>query len=277
MAILSMITVLFIVAKKDNPMYKLAWVIPIAFFPIFGWFIYFIGGRAKVSKRHSKHLTTLLNQSVALLIQDENITNEIETTDKSFSKSISYLNKTSHFPIYKNTTVQYLSPGEKFFEVLCQELKKAKKFIFMEYFIIQEGKMWDTILEILLEKVNEGVAVKMLYDDIGCINLLPTNYYKHLRKLGIETHVFNIFRPSIDVFMNYRDHRKITVIDGNVGFTGGNNLADEYINAITIHGHFKDTSIKLTGDAVWNLSIMFLQQWQYYASEEIDYEQYRPT
>ncbi|MEG2813364.1 MAG: phospholipase D-like domain-containing protein, partial [Oscillospiraceae bacterium] len=102
-------------------------------------------------------------------------------------------------------------------------------------------------------------------------------YFKHLRKLGIETHVFNMFKPSIDVFMNYRDHRKITVIDGNVGFTGGNNLADEYINAITVHGHFKDTSIKLTGDAVWNLSVMFMQQWQFYAPEKMDYERYRPT
>ncbi|MEG2813365.1 MAG: PLDc N-terminal domain-containing protein, partial [Oscillospiraceae bacterium] len=173
MAILSMTTVLFIVAKKDNPMYKLAWIIPITFFPVFGWFIYFIGGRAKVSKRRRKHINNIVEQTNPLLIQNQNIIDEIEHDDKSFLKLVTYLNTTSNFPIYKNTTIQYLTPGESFFESLCEELKKAKNFIFMEYFIIDNGIMWDTILEILKRKASEGVEVRIMYDGMCSIALLP--------------------------------------------------------------------------------------------------------
>ncbi|WMJ22583.1 cardiolipin synthase [Paludicola sp. MB14-C6] len=275
--ILSVITILYIISKDDNPIYKLAWTIPIAMFPILGWFFYYVAGRGNVSKKMKKRIQYVYESTKELSKQDESILEELKEYDGQIINHVNYINKTSSFPIYKNTQTQYLSPGEEFFDVLCAELKKAKKFIFMEYFIIQEGTMWDEILDIMAQKVKEGVEVKVMYDDLGCIRTVPTKYYKKLQALGIEVHVFNVFKPSIDVFMNYRDHRKITVIDGNVGFTGGNNLADEYINAFVKHGHWKDSSIMLKGDAVWNLSIMFLQMWQYYERHKIDFSYYRPT
>lgn len=275
--VLSIITILVVLAKKDNPIFKIAWIIPISLFPLLGWFIYYLAGRGKVTKKKRAKIQHLAEITSKLAKQDPEVISALENNNPSVAKQFAYINKTSLLPSYQHTQTTYLSPGEVFFDVLCKELRKAKKFIFMEYFIIQEGKMWNTVLDIMAQKVKEGVEVKMIYDDLGSIQTVPTNYYKKLRDLGIEVHVFNVFKPSIDVFMNYRDHRKITVIDGNVGFMGGNNLADEYINAYEKHGHWKDSSIMLKGEAVWNLSILFLQMWQYYASDAISYDNYRPT
>ncbi|MEG0691934.1 MAG: cardiolipin synthase [Oscillospiraceae bacterium] len=276
-SIMSIVTILYVTSKKDNPIFKLAWIIPIALFPLLGWFIYFIGGRNKISSAKVERIKTVFNSTKDLTMQDETIITDLKENHIAISKQVTYIKNTSLFPIHKNTVTEYLSPGETFFERLCEELEKAKKFIFMEYFIIQEGTMWDRVLEILARKAAQGVEVKMMYDDMGCISTVPTGYYKKIRNLGIEVHVFNVFKPSIDTFMNYRDHRKITVIDGNVGFTGGINLADEYINAYDKHGYWKDSSIMLKGEAVWNLSVLFLQMWQYYDYDDINYEKYRPT
>lgn len=274
---LSVITILYIISKDDNPIYKLAWTVPIALFPVLGWLFYYLVGRGKISKKMQNRIDFVTESTKKITKQNPSVIEELEAKNNEIVNHVNYIKKTSNLPIYKNTQTQYLSPGEEFFKVLCEELRKAKKFIFMEYFIIQEGKMWNEILDIMAQKVKEGVEVKVMYDDLGCIRTIPTKYYKKLQELGIEVHVFNVFKPSIDVFMNYRDHRKITVIDGNVGFTGGNNLADEYINAYEKHGHWKDASIMLKGDAVWNLTVLFLQMWQYYDKHEIDYDYYRPT
>ena len=160
---------------------------------------------------------------------------------------------------------------------MVEELKKAKKYIFLEYFIIQEGKMWNTILDILKEKADEGVDVRVIYDDMGCIMTLPTGYDKKLREMGIKCSIFNPFVPILSSKFNTRDHRKICVIDGNVGFTGGVNLADEYINAYEKHGHWKDTAIILKGEAVFSLTAMFLSMWDYLNRMEEDYSKYYPT
>lgn len=275
--LLSIITILYVVSKKDNPIFKLAWIIPIALFPLLGWFIYFIGGRNRISAGKIERIKTIYALTKDLGIQDENIIEDLKENHADISRQVTYIRNTALLPIYKNVVTEYLSPGEVFFERLCAELEKAEKFIFMEYFIIEKGEMWDKILDILARKAAQGIEVKMMYDDLGCISTVPTAYYKKIRKMGIETHVFNVFKPSLDTFMNYRDHRKITVIDGNVGFTGGINLADEYINAYDKHGYWKDSSIILKGEAVWSLSVLFLQMWQYYEYDNINYEKYRPT
>lgn len=275
--ILSFITILYIISKKDNPIYKLAWIIPVALIPILGWFIYILGTRRKVSDSQKDKMLEIYNKTSLLCPVNKDIMDEIEKQSKSISNQINYITNTSFFGVCKNTQTKYLSPGEVFWESLCEELEKAEKFIFMEYFIIQEGTMWDRVLDILVKKVKDGVEVKLIYDDLGCIQTLPNNYHKKLINLGIDVAVFNVFRPSIDSFMNYRDHRKITVIDGNVGFMGGNNLADEYINGFVKHGHWKDSSLKLNGDAVWNLTVMFLQMWQYYQKDNVNYNRYRTT
>lgn len=276
--LLSIVVTVYIVTKKDNPMYKLAWIIPVLLVPVFGGLLYLIFGNRNISKKMKKRISGLYHATVTLLPKNLDVLEEVRQSDPQIAKQSVYLTGISMEPIWKNTSTRFLPIGEVKFDALVEELKKAEKFIFLEYFIVEEGVMWNTVLDILIEKARQGVDVRVMYDDLGTINLLPTGYEKKLQKLGIKACVFNPFRPSLDVFMNYRDHRKIAVIDGNVGFTGGINLADEYINAYPKHGHWKDSSILIKGDAVWNLTVMFLQMWEYVTNEHTDdYTIYRPT
>lgn len=275
-SILSIAVVLYIVSKRDNPSYKLAWIIPILTFPIFGGLMYLCFGKNKLPKLFKNKIQQIYTSSVPLLLQDGQTSEELKNIDKSIWNQSKYITDFSNFPIYKNTTTQYLSPGEKKFEVLKQELEKAEHYIFMEYFIIEEGVMWNSILDILVRKVKQGVIVRVMYDDVGCLFTLPYKYNETLEKMGISCAVFNPFRPTLTARMNNRDHRKIAVIDGHTGFTGGINLADEYINEYEKHGHWKDASIMLKGEAVWNLTIMFLQIWNFTKPTDKDYNIYRP-
>ncbi|MDA3730918.1 cardiolipin synthase [Niameybacter massiliensis] len=274
--IISIAVVIYILNKKDNPSYKLAWTIPILLFPIFGGLFYLVFGGDKTSKAFKKSVKRTYEDTKGFLIQNEELIKQLQEKDKNIAKQVKYIYNYSSFPMYKNTKAQYLSPGENFFNVLKDELKKAKYFIFMEYFIIEEGVMWDSILDILVEKVNEGVEVRVLYDDAGCIQTLPYKYHEKLQSLGIQVIVFNEIQPKLSLKMNNRDHKKITVIDGVVGFTGGANLADEYINAVVKHGQWKDASILLKGDAVTSLTLMFLQSWNFDRLEKNreDYKRY---
>lgn len=212
-----------------------------------------------------------------LLLQDENIALQLKQKDKAVYHQSNCIFRMSGYPIYQNTQTKYLSPGEEKFKQLLKELKKAKHYIFLEYFIIQEGQMWNPILEILKQKAAEGVDVRVMYDDCGSLVLLPHDYPRKLEKMGIKCQVFNPLRPLLLVTMNNRDHRKILVIDGHTAFTGGINLADEYINAIDKHGHWKDASIMVRGEAAWSMTLMFLQMWNHNLKHpEEDYEKYRP-
>lgn len=274
--LISLLVAIYIFSTKDNPSYKLAWIVPVLLVPVFGGLFYLLFGSRRTSKRFKNRMQEIYGETNKYLNQDENILKELKESDKDIFNQAKYLNEYAASPIYKNTITKYLSPGEKFFEELKLELKKAKKYIFMEYFIVQEGYMWNSILEILEEKVKEGVEVRFIYDDMGCLQTLPYKYYEKLREKGIKCLVFNPFVPFLSVIMNNRDHRKITIIDGHTAFTGGINLADEYINKIERFGHWKDSSIILKGDAVWNLTIMFLQAWQFTCGEKEDYNKYRP-
>ncbi|MGL4107667.1 cardiolipin synthase [Clostridium sp. LP20] len=274
--ILSMVVVVYIVSRTDNPSYKLAWAIPVLLLPVFGGLFYLLFGGKKMSIKLKNQIEYIYYKTIGLLIQDEDIILEIEEQDKSIANQVRYVKDYSTYPIYKNTISEYLSPGEVFYEKLLEELKKAKHYIFMEYFIIHEGVMWDSILEVLAQKVKEGVDVRLIYDDMGCITTLPKRYYEKMESMGIQTFVFNPFVPVLSVVMNNRDHRKITVIDGHTAFTGGINLADEYINVKERFGHWKDASIMIKGDAVWNFTVMFLQLWEFRTSEAIEYNKYRP-
>lgn len=274
--ILSLVVIVYIVSRTDNPSYKLAWVIPVALVPILGGLLYLLFGGNKMGVKLKNQIEVKYKEIIELLEQDESIITEIEEQDKSIANQVKYLKNFSAFPVHKNTITEYLSPGEVFFEKLIEELKNAKHFIFMEYFIIHEGVMWNTILDILEEKAKEGLDVRLIYDDIGCITTLPRNYHKDMNKRGIKCIVFNEVMPIVSAVLNNRDHRKITVIDGHTAFTGGINLADEYINEIVRFGHWKDASIMIKGDAVWNFTVMFLQVWTFSKKEDIDYSKYRP-
>ena len=274
--VISVIVVIHLVSKNVNPSYKLAWAIPIMLFPVFGGLFYIIAGNNRLGKSFRKRLAEIHHRTVPFLQQDETIMEELEDKDKHIMSQARYIHNASGFPIYKNTKTKYLSPGELFFKSLIEELEKAEHFIFMEYFIIDEGMMWDKVLDVLEKKAKKGVDVRVLYDDIGCLKTLPYKYEEELRKRGIQCLVFNPLSPAVSIILNNRDHRKITVIDGHVGFMGGINLADEYINAVERFGHWKDAAILLKGEAVWNLSMMFLQVWELTKGVDEDYNLYRP-
>lgn len=266
------ITMFFVIINKyEMPDFKLPWMVVILVIPLIGGVIYYLFGHTKPKKKDLKRINEIRNTFESYITS----TSEIEINRELYVQGQSnYIVNVAKTPCYKNTISEYYTSGETFLESLLTELKKAKKFIFMEYFIVQEGKMWDSILEVLVEKVQEGVDVRFMYDDLGCIQTLPKNYDKKLRDLGIKTVIFNPFSPSVSLLHNNRDHRKITVIDGCIGFTGGINLADEYINAIIKHGHWKDVAICLKGDAVEALTLMFLENWYFYSKGTLEVENF---
>lgn len=253
----------YIINKNDNPTYKIAWVLMIMALPIFGGLIYLLFGGQKVPKELRKRDIEAVSIYQEIAWQNTEIMAELEKDDPIAHKQANYLWKNAIFPIYKNTETTFFPIGEDKFAAMIVELKKAKTFIFLEYFIIAPGFMWTTILDILIEKVKQGVEVRVMYDDFGCMAYLPNEYYKVLRKLGIKAKVFNPIKAHLAIQMNNRDHRKILVVDGKVGITGGINLADEYINRKERFGHWKDCSIMIKGEAVWNFTLMFLQFWNF--------------
>lgn len=264
--LLSISVVIFIVNNKSNPAYKIAWIIPILLFPVFGGLFYLLFGGNRLSAKDRRNLR---NSNIIL---KESFKEGFEEAPNNQSK---YILGSSLYPPYKDTYSEYLPSGEVKFEKMVEELKKARKFIFLEYFIIQEGKMWDTVLNILAQKVKEGVDVRLIYDDFGCVTKLPYKYNKMIEALGIKCLVFNPLIPLLYVRLNNRDHRKILVIDGHTAFTGGINLADEYINEVERFGHWKDTAIMLKGPGVFSFTVMFLSMWNYLSNTFEDYKKYR--
>lgn len=271
--IISALVTLYIINKdSDDPNYKIIWLIPILIFPVFGGLLYLVFGNKKPAKKLQEAY-----QKQDQAIKPYRYLNDIHKTisDEVVRGQVNYI-VDEQFPVYKNSEVKYYPLGDMAFPDLLDELKKAKYFIFMEYFIVEEGEMFDQVLEILKRKVKEGVEVRFMYDDMGSLTMLPFRYYKKLEEYGIKCIAFNHVVPFLSIVMNNRDHRKITVIDGNVGFNGGFNLADEYINARVKYGHWKDTGVMIKGEAVWNLTLMFLTTWNASLNQTEDYDRYHP-
>ena len=270
---LSVIVTLYIINNDDDdPSYKIIWLIPILSFPVFGGLLYVVFGNRKPAKKLQE---AFANQEEAIrpFIYPNKMVEQIE--DLIAKGQANYLVQ-ENFPIYNNSEIKYYPLGDDTYPDLLKELAKAKHFIFMEYFIVEEGEMFNTVLTILKQKVKEGVEVRFMYDDMGSLTMLPFRYYQKLESYGIKCIAFNHFVPFISAVMNTRDHRKITVIDGNVGFSGGFNLADEYINAKVKYGHWKDTGVMIKGEAVWNLTLMFLTTWNASLNTFEDYDKYHP-
>ncbi len=274
--ILSFLVIAHLINSPFNPSVKLAWVVPILFFPLFGGVVYILFGMRWDYRLRRKRFEDAEERSRSYMPSDRDMLDKIGASDEYVAGQCRYLSKNG-FPIYEHTKVSYFPLGDDNYPVLLEELKKAKRFIFMEYFIIEEGEMWNSILAVLKEKASEGVDVRLIYDDLGCILKLPKHYERTLEESGIKCMVFNRFRPFLSTIMNYRDHRKITVIDGDVGFTGGINLADEYINRVVKFGHWKDTGIMLRGEAVRNLTLLFLNQWNLLRPTDESFDPYLPT
>ena len=272
--ILEVASVIFIINSKSNPAFKITWILIVFILPFFGtafyMFMKIMPGTGFIERRLSN-----LNQATKeYMKQDKGTLTALRISKPANANLVHYLSNQVNFPVHKNTSVKYLASGEEKFEEMKNQLRKAEKFIFMEYFIIEEGKMWDSILDILIEKVKEGVEVRFMYDGMCSMMKVPYNYDKQLQKYGIKCKMFSKVRPVLSSYQNNRDHRKICVIDGKIAFTGGINLADEYINEKKRHGHWKDTAVMLQGEAVQNLTILFLQMWNITQRRPENYEKY---
>lgn len=275
--ILGALIALYIVNSDMNPSYKIAWIIPILLFPIFGVMLFIFFGNSHSGDRLRKRMNQYSHEERLLLQQNTALMEELDSKEIDAERQANYLYSYGGYPVYTNTQTTYFESGEAKFAAVIEELEKAERFIFLEYFIIQEGKMWNTILEILERKAQQGVDVRVVYDDIGCLLTLPYKYNLELEKKGIKCRVFNKFKPIWSSKMNNRDHRKILVIDGHTAFNGGINLADEYINEYPKHGHWKDTAVMLKGEGVWSFTVMFLSMWNFLISAKAgSYDYFMP-
>ena len=245
-----------IIASEDNPDYKIPWLLFVLILPVAGFMLYFIFYSRKLQKKYTKRLDEL--RLAGANKDDTKAFSSLKDKDAIAYGQARMLCNISDSHIFENSSTQYFSLGEDMHKSMLKDLKEAKRFIFLEFFIIEEGKFWDSILDILKEKVKCGVDVRVLYDDIGCMQTLPGNYTKILKDHGILATPFSRLKGQADSEFNNRSHRKIMVIDGNIGYTGGVNIADEYINEKERFGHWKDVGIRIEGEAVWGLTELFL-------------------
>ena len=258
---IAIILALKIYGTSTNSAMKMPWIIVILAFPILGVLIYIMFGRSIVTKTVKKHFNQIEKQYKETLTQDKTIMDEARQNNIYIYNQFHYLSVREGYPVYKNTDIEFYSIGEDALEAQLEELKKARHFIFMEYHAIEEASSFNRIKDILIERAGAGVEVRLLYDDVGSIFFLNKDFIKEMRSHGIDCRVFNPIKLAFNMFMNNRDHRKISVIDGKVGFTGGYNLAEEYFNITHPYGEWKDTGFKLTGDAVKSLTVTFLSMW----------------
>ena len=260
--------VLSIINSHDNPDYKIPWLILVLGVPVGGFMIYFMFYNRKLSKKYIKRMNEIEGQQIQK--NDELTLKKIAEQSKEASLNARLLCNLAHTHIYENTNATYYALGEEMYKAIIEDLKRAKEFIFLEYFIIEEGYFWNSILEILKEKVALGVKVRVIYDDIGCMMTLPGDYYQTLSKLGILCVPFSKLRGQANNEFNNRSHRKILVIDGIVGYNGGINLADEYINVYEKYGHWKDALVRIEGEAVNELTRSFLSDFEMNVKTKIE-------
>lgn len=270
--IFSILLVLAIIKESKSLSSDLPWIIIIMMFPIVGALLYVIIGRNLHRSKILKSINSNIELSKKYLVQDKKIKDEIDRNDYD---KLKYISDYVGFPVTKNNNLKYYYLGELAYKDMLEELKKAEKFIFIEYFIINNGEMWQGVLDILEDKAKEGLDVRVMYDDMGCLAMLPSNYPKVLEAKGIKCIAFNELKPFFGVIMNNRDHRKMMIIDGHTVFSGGINLSDEYINVTHPHGHWRDNGIRIKGDAVWNFTVMFLSMWNAYRNVDSDYYKFK--
>ena len=271
----SVVVALHIISRRDKEAYKLTWVFFILIFPVFGGLAYLFFR----CQTRSKKILRRIAESRAC-VKAAQLPSAYPKAAEGFpdrARQIEYLEKYAGFPIYGNRKAEYLSPGEKFLEKVLADLETAKKYIFIESFIIEDGEMWRAMLNILKKKAEEGVDVRIIYDDMGCFLRLPKHFVADMKKHGVKCDIFNRFVPLLTAVQNFRDHRKIIVIDGCIAYTGGLNIADEYINKISPFGHWKDSGVRIEGEGAFSFSLIFLEMWMLMGHKEEDLSVYRPA
>ena len=267
--IINTIVLLVVLNRKDDPSYRLLWTIVILLVPYVGGIIYLLFADKKAPKSMSVINTLELVNNNILEHKDINIDNTL------INKQIKYLENHSHYPCYNNTLSKYYIDINDTLNDMLNDLENAKSFIFMEYFIVDKGYMLNKVLDVLKRKVKDNVKVYFMYDDAGCITTLPLKFKKELEQHGINTIIFSPLKPRLEIHMNNRDHRKITVIDNKIGYMGSFNLADEYINKINKYGYWKDSGVRFEGEAVLNLTVMFIQFYNSLCKDKLDYNDFK--
>lgn len=265
---LSLVTVIYIINQDGSSAFKIAWILPIVFLPLFGIPIYILFGKKRTPESKRAKVAGMLLRYRQAVSAVASRTADVAKASPEAALQSAYLERSAGAPVFTKTETKYFKLGDELFPAMLEELRKAKRFIFLEYFIVEPGVMWDAILDILADKAAAGLDVRLIYDDMGCIMTLPRNYDKQMEKLGIRCCTFHRFQPVLTGTFNNRDHRKICVIDSEVAFTGGVNLADEYINRRERFGHWLDCGIMLRGEAVYSFTLMFLSMWDYIRHEE---------
>ncbi|MCL2702103.1 MAG: cardiolipin synthase [Defluviitaleaceae bacterium] len=255
--VISILIILLLVKKRESCVYKMTWIIVILALPISGGILYLLFGNGHLLKRTKGRLKKEQDITAKHLQNSGNG----QVNDVRIASLINYVKDVSSYPAYENTESKYYPYGDLMFDDMLTELSNAKEFIYMQYFIINEGRMWDRITEILIAKAEEGLDVRLIFDDLGSYALFSKSYFSYLRSKNIKVLRFNPIRPLLSLFMNHRDHRKITVVDGRAAFTGGINMVDRSINMDSRFKNFKDTAIRLGGEAVWSFTLMFIETW----------------
>lgn len=261
MVIGGVIVMIYIINEKSNPAYKIAWIIPIMLFPLVGCMLYLFVKLNFGNLAAKGILQKNIKETEKYSKTKESIRAEIEAEESKFLKVATYIENAGGYPAWKNTSMRYFPLGDYILEPVLEELEKAKEFIFLEYFMIEEGVFWNSILEILERKASEGVEIRVLYDDFGSVALLPRKYHVLLKEKGIRAEKYAKLVPFLSTHLNNRDHRKMIIIDGETAISGGFNLCDEYINVYEKYGHWKDNGFIIKGEAVYNYTLMFLQMW----------------
>lgn len=270
LSLVSLLVCLHVISTESRPGFKIIWLLLVLVFPVFGGLFYLIATRQTGSIYLQKHFDRIRRDAAYHFDREPQLAEKAKAAFPDCTPMLRYLSDHAGFPVSSGSETIYYPSGEAFFAALLAALEKAEKYIFLEYFIIEDGIMWDSILTILKRKAAEGVDVRVMYDDMGCFLTLPREYPAYLRSLGIKCQVFMPFLPILSVLHNNRDHRKIAAIDGRIAFTGGVNLADEYINVREKHGRWRDATVRVTGSAAWNLTVIFLTLWQSVSGETDD-------
>ena len=272
--LVSFVVVMFIVSNNENPSYKITWIIAILLLPLLGGFFYIIFGNKRLPDR-LRNITSKTHAQTRENMPPNMYEQNLWDSSPGLALQCRYVYNMSGYPAWEDHFSEYYSLGEAMFESMLRELEKAEHYIFMEYFIVAPGYMWDRLFEVLRKKADQGVEVRFMFDDLGSIRTIPRGFEKRIREAGMKTHAFNPFKPHMNSMLNHRDHRKVCVIDGDRAFVGGINIADEYINRYEKYGHWKDTGVLIRGPAAWGFAFMFLQLWAFSTKDEVDYDAYR--
>lgn len=274
--LISVLTVFALV--NDEEPYRNSWIVIILVLPVTGLFLYFMWGRRRTNAGDYRRIRTIEEENSTLLVQEDAVAEEIQKQHPNKVQISRYLRREG-YPIYRDTQASYYATGEELISAMLEDIRQAKHFIFMEYFIVSDGRVWKELLEILTQKVKEGVEVKLLFDDFGTLIINTREFRRDLKERGIEMAIYNpVDRGVSRLSFNYRNHQKITVVDGNIGYTGGVNLADEYANYIVRFGYWKDSGVRLYGGAVWSLTCFFMEMWRVAKKGyQFEAEIYRPS